>query len=372
MTMDDAVRAGADSPVTVSEATELFADLVDAPALVLAVSGGPDSTALLWLAARWRDELEKPPKLIAVTVDHGLRKESAAEARAVARFAKALNVTHVILRWTGRKPKTGIQEEARNARYRLLSDEAHRQNAMHILTAHTLDDQAETLLFRMARGSGVSGLVGMRWLDGIPVAGAKPAHLIRPLLNVPKARLIATLKAAKINYSVDPSNSDPRFTRPRLRKLMRSLAQEGLTAERLGRLGRRVERAEEALFVALNAAQLALCPGPWPDGEPLSAGAEAFVDLPEEIALRLLSRMIAHVGQQGGAELGQLETLYSEFQSMGPHIRTDWEFSPVRRNVAGALVTLSLTRLTVEREPRRRIVRKPRKSQRKARFTTAG
>ena len=372
MTMDDAVRAGADSPVTVSEATQLFADLADAPALVLAVSGGPDSTALMWLAARWRDQLEKPPKLVAVTVDHGLRKESAREARAVARLAKSLNVEHVTLRWTGRKPKTGIQEAARNARYRLLSEEAHRQNAMHVLTAHTLDDQAETLLFRMARGSGVSGLVGMRRLDGIPVAGAKPAHLVRPLLDVPKARLIATLKAAKVGYAIDPTNSDPRFTRPRLRKLMPSLAQEGLTAERLGKLGKRLDRVEEALFVALNAAQLALCPGPWPDGDPLSADAEAFVDLPEEIGLRLLSRMIAHVGQQGGAELGQLEALYSELQAMGPHIRTDWEFGPVRRNVAGALVTLSLTKLTVEREPPRRIVRKPRKSQRKARFTTGG
>ena len=362
----------ASKPISVSEAARLFGALENVAALILAVSGGPDSTALMWLAARWRDALEKPPKLIAVTIDHGLRKESAREARAVARLAKSLNVEHVTLRWTGRKPKTGIQEAARNARYRLLSEEAHRQNAMHILTAHTLDDEAETLLFRMARGSGISGLVGMRRLDGIPVAGAKPAHLVRPLLDVPKARLIATLKAAKVGYAIDPTNSDPRFTRPRLRKLMRSLAQEGLTAERLGKLAKRVERAEEALFVALNAAQLALYPGSWPDGDPLSAAAEAFVDLPEEIGLRLLGRMIAHVGQQGGAELGQLEALYSELQTKGPNIRTDWKFSPVRRNVAGALVTLSSTKLTVEREPPRRLVRKPRKSQRKARFTTAG
>ena len=221
------------------------------------------------------------------------------------------------LRWTGRKPKTGIQEAARNARYRLLSEEAHRQNAMHILTAHTLDDQAETLLFRMARGSGVSGLVGMRWFDGIPVTGAKPANLVRPLLDVPKARLIATLKAAKISYSVDPSNSDPRFTRPRLRKLMRSLAQEGLTAERLGKLAKRVERAEETLFAALNDAQIALCPGPWAEGRPLSADAEPFLELPHEIGLRLLGRMIALVGQRGGAELAQLETAL--FRAPEPH-----------------------------------------------------
>jgi len=366
--MDRAVRAGTDSPIAVSEAAQLFADLADASTLILAVSGGPDSTALMWLAVRWRDALEKPPKLVATTIDHGLRKESAKEAGAVARLAKNLNVEHVTLRWTGRKPKTGIQEAARNARYRLLSEEGHRRNAMHILTAHTLDDQAETVLFRIARGSGVSGLVAMRRLDGIPVAGAKPAHLVRPLLGVPKARLIATLKAAKLAFATDPSNTDPRFTRPRLRALMPLLAAEGLTAERLRRLASRAERVEEAMFVALNAAQIALCPGPWPDGVPLSADAEAFLRLPEEIGLRLLGRMIAHVGRQGGPELGQLEVLYSELQAS----RVNGSVRPFRRNLAGALVTLAKTRLSVEREPPRRIVRKPRKSKRKRRFTTAG
>src|SRR5690349_20045922 len=147
----------ASKPVSKAEASALFGALDNVPTLILAVSGGPDSTALMWLAARWRDELENPPKLITVTIDHGLRKESAREARAVARLAKTLNLEHVALRWTGRKPKTGIQEAARNARYGLLAEEAHRQNAMLILTAHTLDDQAETVLFRIARGSGVSG-----------------------------------------------------------------------------------------------------------------------------------------------------------------------------------------------------------------------
>jgi len=360
--MDGAVRAGTDCPITVCEAAQLFADLADAPTLILAVSGGPDSTALMWLAARWRDGLAKPPKLVAVTVDHGLRKESAKEAKAVARLAKTLNVEHVTLRWSGRKPRTGIQEAARNARHRLLSEEAHRQNVMHILTAHTLDDQAETVLFRMARGSGVSGLVGMRRLDRLPVKDAKPAHLVRPLLAVPKARLIATLKAAKVPYATDPSNMDSRFTRPRLRALMPPLASEGLTAERLRRLASRAERIEAALFVALNAAQIALCPAPWPEGAPLSVDAAAFLSLPEEIGLRLLGRMIAHVGQQGGAELGQLEVLYSDLQAG----HSGGSAGPVRRNLAGALVTLSRTRLSVEREPPRRIVRKSRKSKRKA------
>lgn len=359
-------------PISVPETAALFGALASLPSLILAVSGGPDSTALMWLAARWHDGLEKPPKLVAVTIDHGLRKESAREARAVARLAKALNVEHVTLRWSGRKPKTAIQEAARNARYRLLSEEAHRRNAMHILTAHTLDDQAETVLFRMARGSGISGLAGMRLLDGIPVKGARPAHIVRPLLDVPKTRLIATLRAAKVPYAMDPSNADPRFARSRFRALMPTLAGEGLTAERLGRLARRADRVEEALFAVLNNAQVALCPGLWPDGGPLSADAEAFVDLPEEIGLRLLGRMIVFIGQDGGPELGQLEALYSELRQLGESIVWGRDFRPLRRTLAGAMVTLSGAKLTVERAPPRRIVRKSRKTQRKAPFTKAG
>ena len=101
-----------DDAISDAEAAALFGLLAREPSLVLAVSGGPDSTALLWLAARWRDGLKKPPKLTAVTVDHGLRKESAAEARSVGKLARKLKVAHRTLRWTGRKPKTGIQEAA--------------------------------------------------------------------------------------------------------------------------------------------------------------------------------------------------------------------------------------------------------------------
>jgi tRNA(Ile)-lysidine synthase len=201
-------------------------------------------------------------------------------------------------------------------------------------------------------------------MDRIPVARANTAYLVRPLLDVPKARLIATLKAAKVPYVIDPSNADPRFTRPRLRTLMPLLAAEGLTAERLRRLARRAQRIEAAMFAALNAAQIALCPPPWPERAPLSADAQAFLGLPEEIGLRLLGRMIAHVGQAGGPELGQLEVLYSELQT--------FRSTPLRRNLAGALVALSAAKLTVEREPPRRINAKSQKSKRKVRFTTVG
>src|SRR6201988_2587918 len=155
-------------PITEAEAARLFGALENVAALILAVSGGPDSTALLWLAARWRARRKHGPKLLAVTVDHGLRKESASEARAVARLARKLGVTHRSLRWAGKKPKTGIQEAAREARYRLLGAAAKKAGATHIVTAHPQDDQAETVLFRLMRGSGVSGLSGMGAMSFVP------------------------------------------------------------------------------------------------------------------------------------------------------------------------------------------------------------
>ena len=144
------------SPISAREAKRLFADWKAAPAIVLAVSGGPDSMALMWLAARWRGTLARGPRLVAVTVDHGLRSEAAAEARDVKQLARSLDLPHRTLRWTGPKPKTGLPAAARAARYRLLAQAARSIRATHILTAHTRDDQAETLLMRMLRGSGIA------------------------------------------------------------------------------------------------------------------------------------------------------------------------------------------------------------------------
>ena len=162
------------------------------------------------------------------------------------------------MRWTGEKPVTGLQEKARAARYRLLAAAARRAGARCVVTAHTLDDQAETVLFRLARGSGLSGLAAMAKVSplGLPAmrdAGDSPA-LVRPLLDIPKARLIATLEAAGLGHAEDPSNADPRFARVRWRTLAPALAAEGLTAERLVQLARRVRRSEAALEAAVGAA----------------------------------------------------------------------------------------------------------------------
>src|SRR6516164_10826116 len=155
------MREDDDSPISPSEARALFAGLASAPALVLAVSGGPDSVALMWLMARWRRTLSRGPQLLAVTVDHALRQESAREAREVKQLARALDLPHRTLRWSGAKPKTGVSAAAREVRYRLLAEAARAIRATHVLTAHTRDDQAETVLMRLVRGSGIAGLSAM-------------------------------------------------------------------------------------------------------------------------------------------------------------------------------------------------------------------
>ncbi|MEA2954205.1 MAG: tRNA(Ile)-lysidine synthase [Alphaproteobacteria bacterium] len=341
--MSAANRAGDARPVSTAEFESLFAGLVSAPAIILAVSGGPDSTALLFLAARWRAKRKLGPKLLAVTIDHGLRAESAREAKQVARLARKLGVVHRTLRWTGKKPTTGIQEKARQARYGLLADAASKAGASHVLTAHTLDDQAETVLMRLIRGSGMTGLGGM----------AKDTRLgeislLRPFLRVPKARLLATLKAAKIPFIDDPSNANPRFTRIRMRALMPALAGEGLSAERLALLGRRMRRGDAALELAAEVAAEMLSSAPWSDAGPISLNAGGFGLLPSEIALRLLGHAVTSRGDEGPVELAKLELLHAALASQKPGAVR------FRRTLAGALVTLTQDRLVVERAPRRR------------------
>lgn len=345
----------ADGALREDEANALFGGLADLRGLILAVSGGPDSTALLVMAAAWatriKSQQKRSPKLVAVTIDHGLRPESRREASAVKRLARRLGVAHRTVRWRGKKPGSGLQQAARAARYRLLAEEAVRASFAHIVTAHTLDDQAETLLFRLARGSGLTGLAGMATISTLPISGDRETFLLRPLLGVPKTRLIATLKAAGVKYSDDPSNRDPRFVRTRLRGLLPRLAAEGLDAKTLARLGSRMRRAEAAVEFSVGAARTALAPEPWRRHGPIVFAAGAFGDLPHEVGLRLLGRAIAHVGDEGPVELGKLELVYDSLRASPPL---------KRRTLAGALVSLRDEKLTVERAPPRRATAKRR------------
>jgi tRNA(Ile)-lysidine synthase len=332
------------SAITVSQARGLFADWKAAPAVVLAVSGGPDSIALMWLAARWRRALTRGPRLIAVTVDHGLRREAAREARDVKRLAKVLDLPHRTLRWRGAKPKTGMPAAARAARYRLLAEAARASGATHILTAHTRDDQAETLLMRMLRGSGISGLAAMA-----RQSEREGVWLARPLLDVPKSQLIATLNKAKIAFADDPTNRDVNYTRPRLRALMPVLAEEGGDARNLARLARRLARANAALEVLVDGAERYLSLRDRGDAARFGFDAAGFAGLAEEIRLRLLMRAIDRVGHEGPAELGKAEALLAALDSAIAQ-----GGKRLKQTLAGAAVSLVGGRIHVEAAPLRR------------------
>jgi tRNA(Ile)-lysidine synthase len=347
----------AEGALSADEANALFSGLENLHGLVLAVSGGPDSTALMLLAARWVKARKPAAKLLAVTVDHGLRAQAAAEAAAVKRLARRLGVAHRTLRWSGKKPKSGLQEAARDARYRLLAQAAQQAGYGHVLTAHTLDDQAETVLFRLARGSGLAGLCGMAAAAPLPTGDKSELFLVRPLLRLPKARLVATLKAAGVAYSDDPSNRDPRFSRARLRAFMPALGKEGLDARGLARLATRLRRADAAIEFAVAAARDAVAPPPWPERGPIAFATAVFADLPAEVGLRLLGRAVAHAGDEGPVELAKLEALYDSLRQAQARLR---------QTLAGAVITLDAERLTVERAPPRRVPRRaPRRIQRR-------
>jgi tRNA(Ile)-lysidine synthase len=368
-----------DSPISAQNAKRLFADWKAAPAIVLAVSGGPDSIALMWLAARWRRTLARGPRLVAVTVDHGLRAEAKAEARDVKRLARALDLPHRTMRWTGAKPKTGLPAAARAARYRLLAQAARASGATHILTAHTRDDQAETLLMRLLRGSGIAGLAAMARQserDGVLLA--------RPFLHVSKSQLIATLKKAKLGFADDPTNRDPSFTRPRLRTLMPVLAAEGGDTRNLARLASRLARANQAVEILVDGAERYLAlrdreasrPEPGAGAKAFKAtifdaktfdaktfdaksfDAEAFVAMPEEIRLRLLKRAIDRFGHEGPAELGKVEALLAVVDRAVAESRRgrlpSLGQSRLKQTLAGALVSLIDGRIRVEPAPPRR------------------
>jgi tRNA(Ile)-lysidine synthase len=331
-------------PVTAAEVEALFAGLEQASGLVLAVSGGSDSAALLWLVGAWRRDRTTGPPLLAVTIDHGLRPQAAAEAQAVSALAARLGVSHRILAWQGPKPATGLQAAARAARYRLLAQAASQCGADCILTAHTRDDQAETLLLRMARGSGLAGLGGMERIAPVPGMRDAGLRLVRPFLDVPKARLIATLDRAGIPYADDPSNRDPRFARARLRALMPQLAREGLDARRLVLLARRLKRADTALEAWTQVL--------WHDIAHDSDGeivlAPRWCALPQDVRLRLLGRAIAAVGDEGPVELAKLEALEAALTAAATVARR------LRRTLAGAVVTVAGRTLHIARAPARR------------------
>lgn len=333
------------TPVGGREAVELFSGLGVEARLLVAISGGPDSVALLALLVDWAREPGRPA-FHAATVDHGLRAASAAEAEQVAALCARLGVPHRTLLWDGAKPATGVQERARAARYALLAGEAERLGGAVLVTAHTQDDQAETLLMRMARGSGPSGLAAMR-----ERVRKGSFTLARPLLGVPKARLIATVQARGLPFISDPSNGDLRFERVRWRALMPGLAEEGLSPERLALLARRIARLDEVVAQRAKTLlpELLLPVG---DAPVLRLRFSTLLAEPEEIALRVVALALEELSGEGGVA-SRLERLEACVEALREAAR---KAVATHRTLSGCVLSLGADQvLTVRREgPRRR------------------
>jgi tRNA(Ile)-lysidine synthase len=282
----------------------LFSPWEAARGIVLGVSGGPDSVALMLLAAEWARA--QPPPLYVATVDHGLREDSRGEAEMVARWATKLGLPHAILVWDGVKPKSRIQERAREARYELLFAYAARIGADHIMTAHHADDQAETILFRLLGGSGIAGLAGMA-----SSSERNGLVLARPLLALAKADLAGFCASRAQPFFDDPSNHNPAYARTRMRRLGGLLAGEGLGRAALLRLGRRAARADAALAARACAVRAGLAARLEKDG--FRADISALADEPEEILLRFLADELKLISGGKPLRLDRLEALALRF-----------------------------------------------------------
>ncbi len=269
------------------QAITALENFTPSPTVAVAVSGGCDSLCLTLLLNDWVQQHNG--KVIALTVDHQLRTESSAEALQVGTWLKQKNIEHHILPWTGTKPLNGIQAAARDARYKLMGDWCAQHQIAHLCVAHNANDQVETLLFRLCRGSGLDGLAGMSAVVNTP-----QVCILRPLLNFARDRIQATLQTYGQEWIEDPSNVDPTHTRPRLRRILSELESEGLTTQRLLQTAKKLGKSRAALEKITNGI-LDEAFAMYPEGYGFLNHA-ILKDAPEDVALRILSAALMTTG----------------------------------------------------------------------------
>lgn len=291
--------------------------------------------AMLRLAEAWSRQRGGAPRLTVLTVDHGLRTESAHEARQVAEWTGTLGLDHFILAWTGPKPATGIQAKARNARYDLMSGWCRNHDVAWLLTAHTLEDQAETVLMRLARTASIDSLAA------IPRLGQwRGIGLFRPLLSTSRHVLRSLLGDLGQSWIDDPSNEDERFERVRIRKAMPVLRELGITAEGLAEFARRAADAVHGLMGAAEG---------WV-GSHVTVHETGYCTFPlvpftaqtNELKMRMLGLIVSTHGSGKMPEPRELELLAAWVDSGGS-----------RRTLGGAMIVRRKAGLLVGREPGR-------------------
>jgi tRNA(Ile)-lysidine synthase len=258
--------------------------------LAVAVSGGADSMALTLLLAEWCKE--RHIELVALTVNHNLRPEAEAEARQVHTWLEARGIEHHILTHTGEKPASNLMERARELRYALLAEWCAGHGVQHLCVAHHRDDQAETFLMRLMRGSGVDGLAAMA-----PRSEMHGLHLLRPLLEVPKAELLTYLETQDQRWVEDPTNRNMDYTRNRLRHALREAMGEDapLLDQRLAATATTLRRVKDALE-DYTAQAIKGCVEYNNDGSAALA-LEPWRSYPEEIRLRVLAEVLQAIGR---------------------------------------------------------------------------
>lgn len=338
----------ADLPLSDEDLEGIFAPLISVQSILLAVSGGADSMALMYLVHEWAQRRDQDLTIHIASVDHGLRAEATDECRVVGKAAARLGLSHQTLTWhhSGTIDRN-LQAQARDARYRLLAEHARSLGCHNIATAHHLNDQAETVLMRLIRGSGVSGLAAMASSSQLV-----NLHLLRPLLSVPRSRLVASLKARNLVWIEDPSNHSDHFLRVRVRKMLSDLAQEGCDASRLARTASRMARAHEALEAITGdvfVKSFRLQPG-----RALSVDPKVFACQSEEIRLRLLRTSIDYVAAPDFPPREEgvmaLDAAFCEAAASDEALGNG-----LKRTFAGCCFDLRAARLWIYREPGREI-----------------
>ena len=276
------------------------------------VSGGGDSAALMLLLGHWAKAKGLPPPTV-LSVDHGLRPGSHKEAERVRKLAACAGLAAHVLSWKGAKPDSDIEAEARAARYLLMGRwcAGHRCPALYV--AHTLEDQAETFLLRLGRGSGLDGLAGMQSISPLPIPELSQIRLVRPLLDVRRDELREFLKAQRVEWSDDPMNADPRFGRARVRAAWPALQQLGLLPERVAGAAKHLARARAALEAMTEDF---LRRGARFDDNGASLDPLRLKMLPREVGLRALAAVLSRVsGEEYRPRFDSLERLFDAILS---------------------------------------------------------
>lgn len=281
----------------------------------VAVSGGSDSLALMLLLAEWAASSSMEPPVV-LTVDHGLQAGSGHAARRVVKTARDNGLKAHVLVWRGLKPQSDIEAEARAARYALLGRWCAKHDARGVYVAHTLEDQAETLLLRLARGSGLDGLAAMRPLAPYPAPGFENLRVVRPLLGFGRAALRDYLQSRNVEWLDDPMNSDPRFARVRLRRAWPALAEIGLVPARIAAASRHLARARDALEDATLEFLDSSCRF---ESDRIVLDGARFAIVAPEIGLRALAHVLSRVsGEIYRPRFERLERLFELIREGGP------------------------------------------------------